>query len=185
LNWVPVARILKARGVKGEVWVEFLVDGLDGFEEGDALTLEADGVSRPARVERFFRYSKGAVLKLQEIRSREDADRATGSLLLLGEDAVPEPDASSFDLDAVLGYRMIDARRGEIGAVTDVFEGTEYWILRGEGPLGPFEVPAVHGLSVGFDDEARLVSMDLPDCWPGVDEPETGAKASPREEAGD
>ena len=82
--------------------------------------------------------------------------------------AADSPD--TFFTDEVAGFVVEDLRRGGIGTVVSVSEGPAYWVLHARGPAGDLDIPAVKGLRVEIVREARVVRVDLPDGYPGLEE---------------
>lgn len=174
---VAIARIGKPRGVRGQVWLDLYRPDLEGLlaEEGRAVSLDAPGAAGPYRVATFFCYAKGAVLGLEGVTTFEAAQALLGAQVLLPPEAVPPDPPGTFDVEEVLGWQVVDARRGPLGTVRGVQEAGEYWVLDVEAPGGTVEIPAVEGLGVEVDREGRAFHVDLPPGWPGVD-PDGGAR---------
>jgi 16S rRNA processing protein RimM len=172
MDLVPVARIVKPRGVRGEVWVERYWADFPDFEPGSRFWLLGKGAGREVAAAHFFEYAKGCVLKLEGVRTPEEALQLAGLELALPGDQVPEEGPGEFDTLDVVGWRVVDRARGEIGTVERVREGAAYWTFEAAGPRGVFEVPAVAGLGVELSKEAKVLRVDLPPGYPDVDEDE-------------
>lgn len=172
---VEVGRVLKPRGVKGEVFVVPDREGFYPFVEGGTVWLDTGRGPELARVERFFQHKGHGVLKLDALATCEDAQDAAGAALLLPSGEVGEEPEEVFDSQETVGREVLDATRGRVGEVTGVRKGPAYWIVEARGPLGPFEFPAVGGLGVEVPSGERMVRTDLPRPWPGLDEREGDA----------
>jgi 16S rRNA processing protein RimM len=170
MDLVPVARVVKPRGFKGEVWVERYREGFPEFRTASSVWAAGTGDPQRMTVADFFEYSKGAVLKLAEIGNHEDALALSGAELLLPASEVPPEGEDEFDTEAVVGFEVRDARRGILGTVTAVDPGPAYWTFVVRCDAGEAQVPAVKGLGVRLDKAAGVLSVDLPDGYPGVDD---------------
>ena len=171
MNLVPVAKILKPRGFKGEVWVERYRDGFPSFAPGGQVWVPSKAQEAPLLVEGFFEYAKGCVLKLAGVDGSVGAEAFSGFELCLPEDQVPRDGPDEFEAGEVVGWTLVDARRGVLGRVTGVVPGPAYWVFGAEGPLGQeIEVPAVKGYGVELCRDRREIKVDLPDGYPGVDD---------------
>lgn len=163
--------ILKPRGFKGEVWVDRYREGFPPFTAGTEVWVPSQARETPFLVEGFFEYAKGCVLKLSRVDDPDRAGAFSGLELCLPEDLVPEDGPDEFEPGAVVGWTLVDVRRGVLGRVTGAVPGPAYWIFGAEGPLGQeIEVPAVKGYGVELDKASREIRVDLPDGYPGVDD---------------
>ena len=172
MDLVPVARIVKPRGVRGEVWVERYWADFPDFVPGSRFWLLGKETEREVAAAGFFEYAKGCVLKLEGVGTPEEAFKLSGLELALPGDQVPEEGPDEFDTLDVIGWKVVDRTRGEIGSVARVRDGAAYWTFEASGPRGPFEVPAVAGLGVELDKAGKVVRVDLPSGYPDVDEDE-------------
>lgn len=168
MDLVPVARIGKPRGVRGEVWLNRYRRGFPRELAGRQVWLSRAGEVVSAQVEGFFEYAKGCVLKLEGIDRVESARPLCGEELLIPRESVPEQGPDEFDAEEVIGFRVLDRRRGEIGRVAAVQEGPAYWLFVVRSGDREVEIPAVKGLGVVLDRADAAISVDLPDGYPGL-----------------
>jgi len=169
---IPVARIGKPRGVRGQLWVEPYRPDLEELLSGEGdlqVWLAARGQCTPYGVATFFRYPKGFVLGLEGVESYEAAEALRGFELELPAGVIPPDPPGAFDVLEVVGWDVVDATRGPLGKVAGAREVGEYWILDVETPSGAAEIPAVQGLGVEVDREGRCFRVALPPGWPVVD----------------
>lgn len=175
---VEVGRILKPRGVRGEVFVRPDREGYFPFALGARVRVGTGAAARTMAVAHFFLHKGMGVLKLDGLCTFEEASAAAGASLSLPAAEVGREPEGFFDAEAVEGFAVEDATRGRAGTVLGVRSGPAYWILDAEGPLGSFEFPAVAGLGVEVQEGERIVRCDLPKPWPGLDEPQGEAGGS-------
>jgi 16S rRNA processing protein RimM len=168
MDLVPVARIGKPRGVRGEVWLDRYWRGFPRELAGQPVWLSGEEGAVGVQVEGFFEYAKGCVLKLKGVDRVESAQPLCGMELLLPRAAVPSQGPDEFDVEEVIGFRVLDRERGEIGRVEAVQERPAYWAFVVVGPGAELEIPAVKGLGVVLDKPGRTLSVDLPEGYPGL-----------------
>lgn len=168
MRLVPVARIGKPRGFKGEVWVHPYREGFPLLTAGDEVWIGEGPDARKAVVKEYFSYAKGTVLHLEGFGGEKEALAASGHELCLPSEMVPEEGEGTFDTEEVVGWEVEDKNRGRVGRVRAVRPGPAYWTFLAESPAGEFEVPAVRGLGVRLDKERKILSTDLPPGYPGV-----------------
>jgi len=171
---IPVARLGKPRGVRGQLWVEAYRPDLEALlSEGLQVWVTGPGRSAPYGVVTYFQYPKGAVLGLEGVASFEAAEALRGCELELPAETVPPDPPGVFDALEIVGWEVVDASRGLLGKVAGAREAGEYWVLDVETPSGTAEIPAVEGLGVELVREEKRFRVALPPGWPGVDpEPE-------------
>ncbi len=162
---LPVGRILKPHGVKGELNVELddLAEPDEDFAPGACLILEIDGLDVP-----FFvasarpRGSASILLTLDEVSSESEAAALVGQTLYVYSD--PEDADVDGELTAgeLVGYEIIDEETGSsIGVVEELIELTAdnwYFSLRDSGKL----IPAVDEMILQINSGSRTILMSLP-----------------------
>jgi 16S rRNA processing protein RimM len=128
-GWVPLARLLRPQGRRGELLADPLSDLPDIFTAGRELTLAAPNTSTPApnaptlRIEEhFFPTGKNAgrvVLKLSGCDSITQAEALAGHQLLLPSDQLPTLDPDTFFVGDLVGCTLFNADQ-PIGTIVDV-----------------------------------------------------------------
>jgi 16S rRNA processing protein RimM len=197
-RWVAIARILRARGNKGEVAVELLTDFPERLSEVRKVYLAAAGgrgEPQPYEVSSFWisQNHKGqAVFHFRGVNSISSADELRGREVLLPfEERVNLPAGMYFVSDLV-GCSVFE--HGEaapalasspcslaeapsvLGKVTDVaFIGeaqTGTPLLHVATPRGELLVPLAEDICFRIDTVARRIDVRLPDGLRELNEPE-------------
>lgn len=162
---LPVGKILKTHGIKGELNVELADEAEpdEDFAPGAAVIMEIDGLDVP-----FFvasarqRGSSSVLLTLDDVDSEYEAAELAGHTIYVYIDP-DDADADGGDMTAgdLVGYEMADAETGttigRIDTLTELTPGAWYFTLE-DGRL----VPAVDEFIVDIDHEQRRVEMTLP-----------------------
>lgn len=158
---LPVATVIKAHGIKGELNVE-LSDYAEPDEDlapGACLIAEIDGLDVPFFVAYArMRGSSSALLTLDDINSDADARQLAGHTLYIYAD--PD-DADALTAGELLGYEITDATSGRnIGRIDELTELTPgSWYFRmADGRL----IPAVDEIILAVDHKTRALRMALP-----------------------
>lgn len=128
-RWVPLARLLRPQGRRGELLADPLSDLPDLFTPGRELTLAPLNASTPApnaptlRIEEhFFPTGKNAgriVLKLSGCDSISAAEALAGHQLLLPSDQLPTLDPDTFFVGDLVGCTLFNATL-PVGTVVDI-----------------------------------------------------------------
>lgn len=163
---LPIGKIRKAHGIRGEVSAEIYADSPDLFEKGVFLQRNAE---EPAfyQIESFRKHHGQTLLLFHGVSDRSTAENLRGCSLLLPEKHLPVPDEGEVYLYQLLGYTVIgpsaggeDCVWGNISAISEP-AGQELWTIslpEEEDIL----FPAVPELVIGFDAESRSVRIAPP-----------------------
>lgn len=161
---VYVGRVVRARGVAGEIEVEPSGATVEGLDEGARLFLEKEEGGRP----RLFRL--GALrklgarlgLKLHGVDTRESARSLAGASIMIEPEALAELPEGQYYHYEIIGMKVVDAGGAELGRVAEVIEtgGADVYVVRdGERQL---LLPATDEVVVGIDLEAARMTVNVP-----------------------
>ena len=161
---VAVARIIKVRGVRGEVAAHLLTDfpeRFDGLEE--LVAVDAAGARTRLAVEKSWLHGGRVILKFEGYDSPEAAQALVGHEL-----AVPEAEAVELEEDEFYDWQLIDCRvetidnRG-IGRVAEVLHtGAAPVLVVKEGKRENL-IPLAESICVEIDTDAKLIRVDPPE----------------------
>jgi 16S rRNA processing protein RimM len=160
---VAIARIVKPRGLKGEVVADVLTDfpeRFDGLER--VVASQPDGNRRELTIEEHWFQQNRVVLKFADI---DDVDHA--ETLRNIEICVPESDAVELEPDEYYDWQLagckvetIDGQ--EVGAVRELMRtgGTEILIVDGDKE---YLIPFAESICTMVDIENKLIRIDPPE----------------------
>ena len=166
LELVAVARVAKARGVRGEVAADLLTDfpeRFDGLEE--LIAVAPTGERRRLRLEGHWFHAGRVVLKFEGYDTPEEAARLAGTEL-----AVPESEAVELEEDEFYDWQLAGCRvetvGGEaVGTVSEVLHyggGAPVLVIRDERGREHL-VPFAETICVEVDTARRLIRVDAPE----------------------
>ncbi len=121
-----VGRVVKAHGVRGELVVEVRTDSPEQrFAPGARLLGRVgkgvEAIDRDVVVDAARDHSGRLLVRLGGVSDRDGADALRGMLLLVDSQALPEPeDPDEFHDHQLVGLRVLDTDRVELGQVTEV-----------------------------------------------------------------
>ena len=163
---LPIGKIRKSHGIRGEVSVDYYADSPDLLRAG--VYLQYPGKNPVFLDVVSFRAHHGALLvHLKTIDDRNAADTLRGFEILIPEDRLPEPDDGSIYLHEIMGLRVLavdNAGKEDVwGTISDVADivGQELWTISDE-KKNDILFPATPELILGFDLEARIVRIAPP-----------------------
>lgn len=168
--FVPLGRVIKAHGLKGEVSVA----PLTGLPFASLVGLEVWFVPpvaavRSGRILAERGGPKGPLLKIAGIDGPELAHAVAGSTIVARPADLPE-DALEEEFDPV-GYRVVDEERGELGTIEDVIVtgANDVWVVQGQR-FGEVLLPDIDEVVLDIDDDAEEIRVRL---LPGLIEEES------------
>lgn len=161
---VAIARIVKPRGLRGELVGELLTDFPERFEALETVVgLFPDGTRRDLKIEDAWFQKDRIVLRFAGIDSIDEAEKLRGT-----EICVPEADAVELDEDEFFDWQLegCEVRTVEderIGTVREVMRtgGTENLVV-GDGER-EFLIPFAGSICIEVDVEKKLIRVDLPE----------------------
>ncbi len=169
--FVPIGRVMRTHGLRGEVSVSPASDGNFEFAPDTEVWVvpPPEGVRHTA-IRSVRRGPKGPLLTLAGVNDLHTARSLVGADLLVRPEDLPVG-WSHDELPDPVGLAVRDGKLGDLGEVREVIvTGTsDVWVLGG-GPLGQVLIPVIDTVVLHVDWESRLADVELP---PGlVDERE-------------
>ncbi len=155
-EWITIGKIVKTRGIRGEVKVLPLTDIPDRFEHLDSVhAILPDGRVQLLKLERA-RYHHGcAFLYFEEYTSVEQSERLVGSSLAV--ETSPElPEGVYYH------YEILDAdvytEQGEyLGKVTDIIETGSHDVYVARREDKEFLIPSIKEIVMTVDRELNKI----------------------------
>jgi 16S rRNA processing protein RimM len=161
---VAVAKIVKSRGLRGELAADVLTDFPERFEDLDTvIALFPDGERRNLKIENFW-FQKGRIIfKFAGFDSIERAEMLRGA-----EICIPESEAVELDTDEFFDWELenceVETVEGEkIGRVKELMRtgGTEILVVTGAEK--EFLIPFAETICTEVDVENKLIKIDAPE----------------------
>lgn len=159
--FVPVGRVVKAHGIKGEVSVAYAVGPPFELPPGCSVWIvPPTGLPGSLTVEGVRQGPKGPLIKLSGISDRSAANALRGRTILVEPGTVPcEIPGQEADVTGSLVY---DETRGLIGAISETIltGANDVWVVDGER-FGQVLVPVIDEVVLSVDLTARTVHVAL------------------------
>ena len=163
---IAVAKVAKARGVKGEVACDLLTDFPERFEGLEELIAVFPGGRRERlKLEGHWLHGDRVVLKLEGFDSPEEAAALAGCELAVPESEAVELEEGEYYDWQLQGCRVETVEGEEVGTVREVLhtggEAPVLIILDEEGRENL--VPLAESICVRVDVDAKLIRVDAPE----------------------
>lgn len=161
---VAIAKIVKTRGLRGEVVADVLTDFPERFDDlEDVIGLAPNGERRELKIENFWFQKNRVILKFAGFDSVNDAESLRETEICVDEsDAVELKDDEFFDWQ-LAGCRL-ETQEGEtVGEVREVMRtgGTEILVVAGSGK--EYLIPFAESICTEVDIEKKLIRIDPPE----------------------
>lgn len=160
---VAIARIVKPRGLKGEVVAEILTDFPDRFERlRDVIAVMPDATRRELKIEDKWFQRDRIVLKFVGHDSVEVVEALRGTEICVAEDQAVELALDEYYEWQLAGCKVETIDGVNIGAVRELMRtgGNEILVVDGEKE---YLIPFAATICVEVDIENKLIRIDPPD----------------------
>ena len=161
---VAIARVVRTRGLRGEVVADVLTDFPERFEGLENVTaVFASGEGRELKIERFFFQKGRIVLKFSGVDSIESGEALRDTEICIDEsDAVELEDDEYFDWE-LEGCEVKTIEGERLGTVREVMRtgGTE--VLLVDGADKELMIPFAEAICLEVDVEGKRIVVDPPE----------------------
>jgi len=161
---VTIAKLVKPRGLRGEIVSEVLTDFPERFDDLKRVAIvHPNGETAEIEIEKFWFQKGRIVLKFVGYDSIEAAETLRGSEICVAEaEAVELEDDEFFDWELIdCAVETADGER--IGTVREVMRtgGTEILVVAGESK--EYLIPFAETICTEVDIEKKLIKVDAPE----------------------
>ena len=161
---VAVARVVRPRGLKGDVMAEMLTDFPERFDGLEKVTAVLPDASRlELKIEDHWFQNERLVLKFADHDSIESAERLRDAEICVAESEAVDLDEDEFFDWQLEGCRVETVDGETIGSVREVQRtgGTENLLVDGESKT--YLIPFAETICVEVDVDKKLITIDPPE----------------------
>lgn len=169
MNYVLIGKIHSAQGIKGEIFVSIFSEEAEWADRWETLYVSKDKEQQPSAefaIASARTHKKlgrwGFAVRLDNVKDRNRAEELKGLKVYVPEDFLVSEEGEAIYLREVLGFRVIDQTRGDVGEVVGFAGNAMQDLLVIESEKGQFEVPFVEPLLVETDRDNKKLIMDIP-----------------------
>lgn len=161
---VAIAKIVKPRGLRGELIAEILTDFPERFEGTvDVVLVSPEGNETKLKIEDFWFQKDRIVLKFADVNTVEKADVLRNSEVCVAESDVVALEEGEF-FDWQLEGCKVETVAGEtLGIVKELMRtgGTEVLVVESNGK--DFLIPFAESICIEVDVVAKRIVVDPPE----------------------
>lgn len=165
IKTIKVGAISKANRKSGEISVVFDNKSIILQDRLEQIFIEIDGGLVP-----FFVKEMGAVspeyfrVVLQDYEAPDVAQRFVGCGVFLPADQLPDlSETDQMDLDAIVGFEVIDEVQGKLGVIAKVIESPHQILLQIMNDGKEILIPFVEAFLQEIDEDRRIIYFSLPE----------------------
>ncbi|MBK8966116.1 MAG: ribosome maturation factor RimM [Saprospiraceae bacterium] len=165
MQYTQIGTTKKSHGVHGELKVNIDEAYEDIFLEADRVFLELRGTMQPFFIE-SIRGQADLIVRFDDVQTPEAARLLQIRGIFLPTEELPqivESNADGPEYSRLTGYRMVDARVGEIGTIRDVMEMPQQELAAVDYQGREILIPLNPQFIQSVDEGAKQVLVDLPE----------------------
>ena len=159
-----LGKIVSKYSFKGEVLVKLDTDEPEIYENMESVFVLLGRNLVPFFIERC-RLHKSALLRIdfEDVKDEAAADRIMGSELYLPLSFLPKLSGDQFYYHEVIGFRMIDAVHGDIGAVVSINDSASQVLFEVEKEGKELLIPLNDDIITKLDRTKKEIHVSTPD----------------------
>jgi 16S rRNA processing protein RimM len=161
---VLIGKIVGAHGVKGTSKIQSYAESLEIFKSGAALLVICpDGIEQRYEIDWIKSHSRGALLALKDIISRDQAKSLIGSELYIEKAELPELEAGTYYWFELIGLNVYTSADRYIGRLDSIIEtgANDVYVVKDKGK--ETLIPALESIVRSIDIESRIIRVELPE----------------------
>ncbi|HKP10558.1 MAG TPA: ribosome maturation factor RimM [Blastocatellia bacterium] len=162
---VVIARIVKARGIRGEVACNIETDFPERFDQLERVTVwMPDDTRRSLELEDHWFHKGRVILKFVGTDTMTAAEQLVGGRLVIAEADALELEEDEFYQYALIGSAVVTAEGREVGRVVRLLEtGSADLLVVESGDKRELLIPFVDEICLEVDVDARRITVNPPE----------------------
>ena len=158
-----LGKITKKHGFKGNLILHLETDEPELYNNMESVFIEKNGMLVPFFFETIRPHSKNKLLVKFEDISAEDAEKLVNHPVYLPLDTLPELDDDMFYYHEIIGYKVIDNHKGEIGIVKNVNDSGVQALFEIDFNGKEILIPVVDDWIAEVNKEERIIRIETPE----------------------
>lgn len=159
----PLAVVVGTHGLRGDLKIKSHLGDQAALQAASCCCLRRQQtVSDCLRIRRTVPAKGWLQISLDGVDRVEQAEALIGAEVLIDPAALRRTDGELFWFE-LKGLRVVDAARGPIGQLADMFETAAHAIYVVEGPYGEILIPVIPAFVGAADLEQGQLAVDVPD----------------------
>jgi len=156
-------KITKTHGLKGELTVKLDVANPADFKDLRYFLIEDRGNLIPYFIENQKINGDKMIVQLQDVKKVEQAVAFMGKAVFLPNELMPELDEDDFYFQEIVGFKMVDVLKGEIGEISDVLEYPTQAVIQVMKDGKEVLIPIHDDIIQKVDKKAKTLTVKTPE----------------------
>jgi len=165
VNQTKVAKIISVHGLKGSLVIYSLSERFDWLKKKLNLSISIQNSNKYYEVLDFRVQGKKAVIKLNEISDRTQAESYIGKDVFIDSKLLVSKKDETIYLSEILSFKVIDKVYGDIGLVKSFSSNGSQDLICVDYKKGDLEIPFVPEIVLNIDFEEKTVFLELPEQY--------------------
>jgi 16S rRNA processing protein RimM len=158
-----LGKVQKLYSYKGAVWLYLDVDNPAEYAEMDSLFIEQNGQLVPYFIENISLKTNQALVKFEGIDTQEAAQNLLSCPLYLPLEVLPDLDEDNFYLHEVVGFDVIDTKKGLLGKIANIYTMSHTNLIAMEYQEKEVLIPIQDDIVGKADKVKKTLQVNLPD----------------------
>lgn len=156
-------KITKTHGLKGELTIKLDVVNPDDFKELRYILIDQNGVLVPYFIESQKINGDKMFVLLQDVNRMELAVTFVGRAVFLPNEMMPELDDNDFYFKEIIGFKLVDVKKGEVGLISDVLEYPTQAVIQVMRDGKEILIPIHDDIIQKVDKKGKTLKVNTPD----------------------
>ena len=156
-------KVTKTHGLKGEITIKLDVVNPADFKDLRYLLIEDRGNLIPYFIENQKINGDKMFVQLQDVKTMEQAVVFLGKGVFLPNELLPELDDNDFYFKEIIGFKLIDEVKGEVGTISDVLEYPTQAVMQVMHDGKEILIPIHDDIIQKVNKKAKTLNIKAPD----------------------
>ncbi len=159
-----VGKVLRPRGLKGEVKVEIITSFPGHFQNLKTLFAKNETEWKAYSISEASLSNRHVYLKFAEIVSLEQAEKLRGKELFIEHDQLTDLSEDEYYVHDLIGMQVVTEKGKKLGELLDVetYTGNDVYVIKNSSGK-EFLIPAIQDIIKNVDVENKILTIHLMD----------------------
>lgn len=158
-----LGKITKKHGFKGNLILHLETDEPELYQNMESVFIETNGMLVPFFFETIGPHSKNKLLVKFEDLTPEEAEKLVNRSVWLPLDTLPELEDDAFYYHEIIGYKVIDGRKGEIGLIKNVNDSGMQALFEIDFDGKQILIPVVDDWILEVNKDEKFIRIETPE----------------------